>query len=147
MTDSTKRIKQLSHLSKAQNTALASVLDALKGLPSEDAQEVLDHAIGHLVGDESTPMFSRGIAGPLGKVDHELKTKVDEVTFHRFRRSCALLQTDSSARLRDAVYVLEWGKSYKQMVIEKVRHEDEHSQGLLELVGHTRAPEFGGHGQ
>ncbi|PIG09618.1 hypothetical protein [Comamonas sp. 26] len=147
MTDSTKRIKHLSHLSKAQNAALAAVLDALKGLPPEDAQEVLDHAIGHLVGDESTPMFSRGIAGPLGKVDHELKTKVDEVTFHRFRRSCALLQTDSSARLRDAVYVLEWGKSYKQMVIEKVRHEDEHSQGLLELVGHTRAPEFGGRGQ
>ncbi|WKL16575.1 hypothetical protein QYQ99_03195 [Comamonas testosteroni] len=147
MTDSTKRIAQLPHLSKAQNTALAAVLDALKGLPPEDAQEVLDHAIAHLIGDEHTPMFARGIAGPLGKVTHELKTKVDEVTFHRFRRSCALLQTDTSARLRDAVYVLEWQKPYRQMVAERMLHEDEHSQGLLALVGHIQAPEFGGRGR
>jgi hypothetical protein len=45
MTDTTKRITQLPHLSKAQNTALAAVVDALKGLQPEDAQEVLDHAV------------------------------------------------------------------------------------------------------
>ena len=147
MTDSTKRIAQLSHLSKAQNAALGAVMNALKGLPPDEAQEVLDHAMGQLAVDDHAPVFARGIAGPLGKVDHELKTKLDEVTFHRWRRSCALLQTDSSARLRDAVYALEWGKSYKQMVIDKVRHEDEHSQGLLALVGHAQAPEFGGCGR
>ncbi len=147
MADSQARIKQLSHLSKAQNAALGAAMNALKGLSPEDAQEVLDHAIGHLVADDQTPMFARGIVGPLGKVDHELKTKVDEVTYHRFRRSCVLLQTDSSARLRDAVYALEWGKSYRQMVMEKVRHEDEHTDGLLALVGHIRAPEFLGGGR
>jgi hypothetical protein len=36
LTNSTKRIAPLAHLSKAQNTALAAVLDALKGLPPED---------------------------------------------------------------------------------------------------------------
>ena len=147
MVDSQTRIKQLSHLSKAQNAALGAAMNALKGLSPEDAQEVLDHAIGHLVADDQTPMFARGIVGPLGKVDRELKTKVDEVTYHRFRRSCVLLQTDSSARLRDAVYALEWGKSYRQMVMEKVRHEDEHTDGLLALVGHIRAPEFLGGGR
>ncbi|WP_314972851.1 hypothetical protein [Comamonas testosteroni] len=147
MTNSTKRIAQLAHLSKAQNTALAAVLDAIKGLPAEDAQEVLDHAIAHLTGDEHTPMFARGIAGPLGKLDHELKTKVDEVTFHRFRKSCALMDIDTSARIRDAIYVLEWKKPYWQMVAEKRSHEAEHSQGLQALVGHIQAPEFGGRGR
>ena len=147
MTDTTKRITQLTHLSKAQNTALAAVVEALKGLPPEDAQEVLDHAIAHLAGDEPAPMFARGIAGPLGKLDHELKTKVDEVTFNRFRRSCALLETDTSARIRDAIYVLEWKKPYRQMVAERMLHEDEHSQGLQALVGHIQAPEFGGNGR
>lgn len=147
MADSNTRIKQLSHLSKAQNAALGAVMNALKGLSPEDAQEVLDHAIGHLAVDDQAPMFSRGIAGPLGKLDHELKTKVDEVTFHRFRRSCALLQIDTSARLRDAIYVLEWKKPYRQMVAEKMLHEDEHSQGLLALVGHAQAPELGGRSQ
>ncbi|CUB01417.1 hypothetical protein [Comamonas thiooxydans] len=147
MADSNTHVKQLTHLSKAQNAALGAVLNALKGLPLEDAQEVLDHAIGQLAGDELTPMFARGIAGPLGKLDHELKTKVDEVTFHRFRRSCALLKLDTSARIRDAIYVLEWQKPYRQMVAERMLHEDEHSQGLQALVGHVQAPEFGGRGR
>ncbi|MEQ6475122.1 hypothetical protein [Comamonas sp. wu1-DMT] len=147
MTDTTKYITQLAHLTKAQKAALGAVLNALQGLPPDDAQEVLDHATAHLAGDEHTPMFARGIAAPLGKLDHELKTKVDEVTFHRFRRSCALLELDTSARIRDAIYVLEWKKPYRQMVAEKMLHEDEHSQGLLALVGHVQAPEFGGRGR
>ncbi|NIF85389.1 hypothetical protein F3J24_17920 [Comamonas sp. Tr-654] len=147
MTDTTKRIARLGHLSNAQKEALGAVLNALQGLPPDDAQEVLDHAIAHLAGDEHTPMFARGIAGPLGKLDHELKTKVDEVTFHRFRRSCALMEIDTSARIRDAIYVLEWKKPYWQMVAEKRSHEAEHSQGLQALVGHAQAPEFGGHGR
>ncbi|MEG0139190.1 MAG: hypothetical protein RR818_02500 [Citrobacter sp.] len=147
MADSAKRIAQLAHLSNAQKAALGAVLNALQGLSPGDAQEVLDHAIGHLAVDDQTPMFARGIAGPLGKLDHELKTKVDEVTFHRFRRSCALMEIDTSARIRDAIYVLEWKKPYWQMVAEKRSHEAEHSQGLQALVGHAQAPEFGGHGR
>lgn len=147
MADFTSRITQLPHLSREQNAALAAVINALSGLSQDDAQEVLDHAIECLAGDDLAPMFARGIAGPLGKLDHELKTKVDEVTFNRFRRSCALLQVDTSARIRDAIYVLEWKKPYRQMVAEKMLHEDEHSQGLQALVGHIQAPEFGGRGR
>ena len=69
MADSAKRIAQLAHLSNAQKAALGAVLNALQGLFPGDAQEVLDHAIGHLAVDDQTPMFARGIAGPLGKLE------------------------------------------------------------------------------
>ena len=40
------------------------------------------------IDQDQEPAFARGIAGPLGKLTEDLKTKVDEVRFsaHRGRR-------------------------------------------------------------
>ncbi|MDN5503443.1 MAG: hypothetical protein L0H10_06430 [Comamonas sp.] len=141
MTNSTKRIAQLTHLSKAQNTALAAVVDALKGLPPEDAQEVLDHAIANLAGDEPAPMFARGIAGPLGKLTCDAKTKIDELTHELWLQHCSQRGQDTAGVLRDCIYVLVHGKSYRQMVVEKINHDDKRIDALAKLIGPFGAPE------
>ena len=51
--------------------------------------------------DDDLPMFARGIAGPLGKLDVPAKTKIDEQTHDLWRQYCALRGTDTSAVLRD----------------------------------------------
>ncbi|WP_053282271.1 hypothetical protein [Comamonas testosteroni] len=102
MTDTTKRITQLTHLSKAQNTALAAVVEALKGLPPEDAQEVLDHAAEQLAGDDLPPMFARGIAGPLGKLICAVKTKIDDVTYGLWLQYCAARGLDTREQILKA---------------------------------------------
>ena len=147
MTDTTKRITQLTHLSKAQNTALAAVVDALKGLPPEDAQEVLDHAIEHLAGDEPAPMFARGIAGPLGKLICAVKTKIDDVTYGLWLQYCAARGLDTACVLRDCIYALVHGKTYRQMVMEKINHDDKRIDALAQLIGPFWCPESGGHGR
>lgn len=141
MADSTKRIAQLAHLSKAQNTALAAVLDAIKGLPAEDAQEVLDHAIEHLAGDESPPMFARGIAGPLGKLICAVKTKIDDVTYGLWLQYCAACGLDTACVLRDCIYALVHGKTYRQMVMEKMNHEANRIDAMAQLIGPFGGPE------
>lgn len=144
MPDSSTRIKQLTHLSKAQNTALAAVLDALKGLPPEDAQEVLDHAIEHLAGDEPAPMFARGIAGPLGKLICAVKTKIDDVTYGLWLQYCAARGLDTACVLRDCIYALVHGKTYRQMVMEKMNHEAKRIDAMAQLIGPFGAPELMG---
>lgn len=141
MTDTTKRITQLTHLSKAQNTALAAVVDALKGLPPEDAQEVLDHAIEHLAGDEPAPMFARGIAGPLGKLICAVKTKIDDVTYGLWLQYCAARGLDTACVLRDCIYALVHGKTYRQMVMEKMNHEAKRIDAMAQLIGPFGGPE------
>ena len=141
MTDTTKRITQLAHLSKAQNTALAAVVEALKGLPPEDAQEVLDHAIEHLAGDEPAPMFARGIAGPLGKLICAVKTKIDDVTYGLWLQYCAARGLDTACVLRDCIYALVHGKTYRQMVMEKMNHEAKRIDAMAQLIGPFGGPE------
>jgi hypothetical protein len=36
------------------------------------------------------------------------------------------------------------GKSYRQMVVEKVSHDEKRIEALTKLIGHFGAPEFGG---
>lgn len=94
--------------------------------------------------DLDSLQFARGIAGPLGKLDHDLKTKVDEHTHTLFLQQCAMRGIDTSAALRDCVYLMVHGKSYRQMVMEKVSHDDKRIAVLTKLIGSFGAPEFGG---
>lgn len=132
---------QHAHLSKAQNKALAAVLAVLKDLPPEDAQEVLDHAAEQLAGDDLPPMFARGIAGPLGKLTCDAKTKIDELTHELWLQHCSQRGQDTAGVLRDCIYVLVHGKSYRQMVVEKINHDDKRIDALAQLIGPFGAPE------
>lgn len=147
MADATKRIAQLTHLSKAQNTALAAVLDALKGLPPEEAQEVLDHAIEHLAGDNFTPMFARGIAGPFGKLDTPAKTWIDSRTDELFRQKAAARRQDVSSAQRDCIYAWVHGKTYTVMVAEKALHDANAMDIRAQMAVPFEGSEFGGHGR
>ena len=144
MVDSTKRIAQLPHLSKAQNAALAAVQNALKGLSPEDAQEVLDHAIEQLAVDDQPPMFARGIAGPLGKLICAVKTKIDDVTYGLWLQYCAARGLDTACVLRDCIYALVHGKTYRQMVMEKINHEANRMDAMARLIDPFGGPELMG---
>lgn len=93
------------------------------------------------VSEANDVSFSRGIAGPLGKVDCPLATKVDQTTFELFRRDCALSQTDTATVLRDFVYMPVHGKTYRQMVAEKLIHDDKRIDAMRSLIGSFRNPE------
>lgn len=88
------------------------------------------------------PMFARGIAGPLGKLDRDLKTKVDEHTEEQFRRHCAMLGLDPSTVLRDCVYAMVYQKTYSEMVAERLLHDSKRTQALVALTGPFRGPEI-----
>lgn len=102
-----------------------------------DVEEHLDSE------DDQGPAFSRGIAGPLGKLEHALKTKVDEHTHALFLRQCSMQNTDASNELRNCVYAIVHGKSYDQMVIEKLSHAVQRTEALTKLIGSFGAPESG----
>ena len=147
MTDSTKYIAQLAHLSKAQKAALGAMLNALQGLPPDDAQEVLDHAIAHLAGDEHTPMFARGIAGPFGKLDTPAKTWIDSRTDELFRQKAAARRQDVSSAQRDCIYAWVHGKTYTVMVAEKALHDANAMDIRAQMAVPFEGSEFGGHGR
>ena len=147
MTDSTKRIAQLSHLSKAQNAALGAVMNALKSLSPDDAQEVLDHAMEQLDGEDHTPMFARGIAGPFGKLDFPIKTWIDTHTAELFRQKASARKQDSSAALRDCVYSWAHSKTYTLMVAEKAFHEANAMDIREQMAVPFEGREFGGRGR
>lgn len=86
-------------------------------------------------------MFARGIVGPLGKLNCPLSTKVDEITDARFRRECVLNGTDPAGLIRDFVYKASHGKTYRQMVAEKLIHEDERIGATAALIGSFGNPE------
>lgn len=94
-----------------------------------------------LVLGDADVMFARGIVGPLGKLDRPLSTKVDEITDARFRRECAINGTDPAGMLRDFVYRVVHGKTYRQMVAEKLIHEDERIGATAALIGAFGKPE------
>lgn len=130
-------------LSRAEAAAAARILEALKDLEPEQAERVLAHVQDQVVPDDS-PMFARGIAGPLGKLDIPLRTKVDEATADLFLRHCGQQATDTSMVLRDCVYALVYGKTYRQMLVEKVNHDAQRTEALAKLIGPFGSPEFGG---
>ncbi|QPS81656.1 hypothetical protein I6G47_00800 [Delftia lacustris] len=131
-------------LSRAEAAAFRAIQTALADLDAEQAERVLARVQDQLDEDAGAPMFARGIAGPLGKLDIQLKTKVDESTAEQFRRNCVLKGTDTSTVLRDAIYVMTWERSYRQMVAEKLMHEEQSASRLQSLIGPFGAPEFGG---
>lgn len=90
---------------------------------------------------DELPMFSRGITGPLGKLDFDLKTKVDEHTQALFLQDCAMHNTDTATVLRDYVYARVHGRTYQQMVLEKINHEAKRTEALAKLIGPFRGPE------
>ncbi len=93
----------------------------------------------------TTPAFARGIAGPLGKLDHDLKTKVDEHTHALFLQACAMRGSDTANVLRDCVYALVHGRTYQQMVVEKINHDAKRTEALVKLIGPVGAPESEAH--
>lgn len=116
----------------------------LAQLPPDGVTRVLADVEEHLdAEDDQGPVFSRGIAGPLGKLEHPLKTKVDEHTHALFLRQCAMQNTDASNELRNCVYAIVHGKSYDQMVIEKLSHAVQRTEALTKLIGSFGAPESG----
>lgn len=90
---------------------------------------------------DELPMYARGIAGPLGKLECDLKTKVDEHTYAQFRRHCAMLGLDASTVLRDCVYALVYQRTYSQMVADKLIHEADRIGALTKLIGPFQSPD------
>ena len=122
------------------------VVELLANLSTDQVALILGQVQRRLAEPEDgiaeLPMFSRGIAGPLGKLEHSLKTKVDEHTHALFLRQCAMRNTDASSDLRDCVYLMVHGKSYRAMVVEKFSHEEKRNEALLKLIGPFGGPEF-----
>ena len=141
MTDPTDK------LSPAESAAIAHVLEALRGLDGAQVDRVLTQVQDQLALDDSAPAFSRGIAGPLGKLNCDLKTKIDEVTHDLWLPYCAARQSDTAGVLRDCVYGLMHGKTYGQMVVERVNHDAKRTEALVKLIGPFGALEFGGAGR
>lgn len=109
-----------THLSAAEADTLAAVRPMLASLGAESAQRVLEALQDEQrqVAETERPLYARGVAGPLGKLVCDLKTKVDEHTDNLFRSHCAMVDSDSSAVLRDCVYALVHKRTYSQMVAE-----------------------------
>lgn len=129
----------------AEAAALKKVVAAISGLDPQQVLKIFEHVQGELLDDgDNMPMFARGIAGPLGKLDTPLKTKIDAHTAELFLQHCALRGTDTSAELRDCTYALVHGKTYKQMVMEKVIHDAKRTETMLKLIGPFGGPESNG---
>ena len=97
--------------------------------------------------DDDLPMFARGIAGPLGKLDVPAKTKIDEQTHDLWRQYRALRGTDTSAVLRDFIYASVYGKTYQQMVLDKVNHDAKRIETLARVIGPFGGPQSNPGGQ
>lgn len=125
--------------------AFKKVVAAIAGLDPQQVQKIFEHVQGQLADEgDDMPMFARGIAGPLGKLDTPAKTKIDAHTHELFLQHCAMRGTDISAELRDCIYALVHGKTYRQMVLEKVNHDAKRTEALMKLIGPFKGPESSG---
>lgn len=52
------------------------------------------------------PMQARGMSGPYGKFEHEVKTGLDQHTYDKWLRLAASKDVTSSELLRDLVYLV-----------------------------------------
>jgi len=129
--------------SPAESAALKKVVAAIAGLDPHQVLKIFEHVQDELQGDD-VPMFARGIAGPLGKLECPLKTKVDEQTNTLFLQHCNMRRSDASSVLRDAVYAMTYGKTYQQMVMEMVTHDAKRTETMLKLIGPFGVPESNG---
>ncbi|UBB15452.1 hypothetical protein [Comamonas odontotermitis] len=93
---------------------------------------------------DEIPMLARGIAGPLGKLTEEAKTKIDPVTQELWLQYCASIRTDTASLLRDFIYMTVHKRSYRQLVLDKSNHEAKCIEALTKLIGSIEAPESGG---
>jgi hypothetical protein len=94
--------------------------------------------------NDDTPMHARGIAGPLGKLISEAKTKIDPITEELWLQHCANINSDTATLLRDFIYATVHKKTYRQMVVDKISHEAKSIDALAKLIGSFEAPESGG---
>lgn len=131
-------------LNDAERAAAAKIQRLLAQFSPDQAERILASVQHQIEARSELPMFARGIAGPLGKLEHELKTKVDELTHRLFLQHCAMRGSDAAGVLRDCTYLMVHGKSYRAMVIEKVSHDEKRNEALSTLLGSFGAPEFGG---
>lgn len=132
-------------LSAIEADAARKVLDILCALSAEQAERVLAHVQDELdVQDDDIPMFSRGISSPLGKQDIPLKTKVDEVTHTLWLQRMRMLSTDTSTVFRNIVYLDVHGRTWSDMVLEKMNHDAQCAKARAALIGPIGVPEFGG---
>jgi len=134
---------QQPHFTDKEAAALKKVVAAISGLDPQQVLKIFEHVQDELQGDD-VPMFARGIAGPLGKLECPLKTKVDEQTHTLFLQQCNMRRSDTSSVLRDAVYAMTYGKTYQQMAIEKANHDAECAQAMTKLIGPMWGPELNG---
>ena len=135
---------QIDKLSPAEAAIAERVFDALVGLDAGQAERVLAQVQRQLAQDDDVPMFARGIAGPLGKLNCDAKTKIDEITHGLWLQLCASRGQVTADMLRDCIYLLVHGKTYRQMVVEKINHDANCMDGLARLIGPFGAPELGG---
>jgi hypothetical protein len=59
-----------------------------------------------------------------------------------------LSNTDTATLLRDFIYLTCYGKTWRQMVAEKLIHDGERTDAMRKLTGPFEGPEFaqrGGH--
>ena len=94
--------------------------------------------------NNDTPLFARGIAGPLGKLTEDAKTKIDLITQELWLRHCASIRSDTATLLRDFMYVTVYKKTYRQLVLEKSVHEAKSIEALAKLIGSFEGPESTG---
>jgi len=93
---------------------------------------------------DDTPMLARGIAGPLGKLTEEQKTKIDSITQELWLQYCASIRSNPATLIRDFIYMTVHKKTYRQLVMEKTAHEAQCIEALSKLIGSFEAPESGG---
>lgn len=134
------------HLSAAEIAAVEKIDADLADLSPAQITCVLEH-VNAVHTQNELPNFARGIAGPLGKLEHPVKTKIDEHTHALFLQHCAIRRTDTANVLRDCIYALVHGKTYGQMVVEKITHEAKFAESLMKLIGPFGDPESMGAGR
>lgn len=137
-----------TNFSTEEAAAFKKVVAAIAGLEPNQVLKIFEQVQSQLVDEgDDMPMFARGIAGLLGKLDFPAKTKIDSHTGELFLQYCVLRRTDTSAELRDCIYALVHGKTYRQMVVEKVNHDAKRTETMLKLIGHFGGPESNGGGR
>lgn len=132
-------------LTQPEARVASEILKQIGTLDSDQAERVLAHVqdtFDRTIDDR--PMFARGIAGPLGKLVCVVRTKIDEITFGLLLQLCSARRIDVATLLRDCIYAIVHGKTYQQMVLEKINHEAKHTEALAKLIAPFGAPESDG---
>lgn len=79
--------------------------------------------------DDEAASFARGVVGPFGKFDREVKTYLDDHTFGLLLRWAGECHVDKSELLRELLYMALHGQGVHDMVA-KVNRAHMEAQGL-----------------